>query len=286
MHAAQKTKLIKPEFTMLRYRLTGLLVLLFLAVSMHAQELFVFSEPASNMPAKSLGIRASNWLMNDISEDKINYHFIPEVMLGLNNKLMLHAEGFFSNRNGGMSAEGAGIYIKYRFLSYDEIHRHFRMAAFARASTNNGNIHQEEIMTNSHNTGYQLGIIGTELLHKTAISTTVYYEQAYNNFGGNKFPDQMANKAINYSVSFGRLIRPRHYIDYKQTNFNFMVEVLGQLLPENGKQYIDVAPALQFIFNSQTRLDIAYKKALYSNIQRTAPEGLLIRVEHLLFNVI
>jgi hypothetical protein len=48
---------------------------------------------------------------------------------------------------------------------------------------------------------------------------------------------------------------------------------------------VDLAPAVQFIFNSQTRLDIGYKVQLYSDMQRVAPNGFMIRVEHLLFNV-
>lgn len=271
---------------MLRYKIGGLLVAIFIALNVNAQELFVFSEPASNMPAKSMGIRLSNWMMDESATARINYHFIPEVMVGVNNKLMLHAEGFFSNREKGLSAEGIGVYAKYRFYSRDDVYRHFRMAAFARASTNNGDIHQDEIVTNGHNTGYQLGLIGTQLLHKLALSGTVYFEQAYNNYKGNELPVTMGNKAVNYCFSAGRLLLPKKYKGYNQVNMNLMVEVIGQTQPQNGKQYVDVAPSLQFIFKSQTRVDIAFRKELYSNMLRSAPNGVLLRVEHLLFNVL
>ena len=69
-------------------------------------------------------------------------------------------------------------------------------------------------------------------------------------------------------------------------NMNLMVEVIGQTLPQNGKRYLDIAPSLQFIFNSQTRVDVAFRKEVYSNMIRTAPNGILFRVEHLLFNVL
>ena len=105
--------------------------------------------------------------MDEPATARINYHFIPEVMLGVNNKLMLHAEGFFSNRKDGFSAEGAGIYAKYRFYSRDNVYRHFRMAAFARVSTNNGDIHQEEIMTNGHNTGLSTGLNWNSVVAQT-----------------------------------------------------------------------------------------------------------------------
>lgn len=271
---------------MLRYRLIALFAFSCIAGNISAQELFVFSEPASNMPAKSMGLRLSNWMMDESATAHVNYHLIPEVMVGVNNRLMLHAEGFFSNREKGLSAEGIGVYAKYRFYSRDDVYRHFRMAAFARASTNNGDIHQEEIVTNGHNTGYQLGMIGTQLLHKLALSGTVYFEQAYNNYKGNDLPKNMADKAINYSFSAGRLLLPKKYKGYNQVNMNLMVELMGQTQPQNGKQYVDIAPSLQFIFKSQTRVDIAFRKELYSNMVRSAPNGLLLRVEHLLFNVI
>jgi hypothetical protein len=65
-----------------------------------------------------------------------------------------------------------------------------------------------------------------------------------------------------------------------------MLDLMGQhLLKENGN-FLDLAPAVQFIFNSQSRLDVGYKFQLYSDIQRVAPNGFMIRFEHLLFNVL
>src|SRR5215218_8461521 len=86
-----------------------------------AQELFVYTEPASNMPSHSLGIRLNNMLMDEAGTDRINYHFIPEAMWGVNKDLMVHVEGFISNRNGSLVAEGVGFYAKYRFLSRDAV---------------------------------------------------------------------------------------------------------------------------------------------------------------------
>ena len=64
-----------------------------------------------------------------------------------------------------------------------------------------------------------------------------------------------------------------------------MLDLMGQHLLGVNEDFLDLAPAVQFIFNSQTRLDIGYKIQLYSDMQRTAPNGLMIRIEHLLFNV-
>ena len=71
-----------------------LLLLMFTAHTTLAQELFVFTEPASNMAARSFGFRANNYLMFESSSKKINYHVLPEVMWGVSKKLMVHAEAF------------------------------------------------------------------------------------------------------------------------------------------------------------------------------------------------
>lgn len=251
-----------------------------------AQELFVYSEPASNMPAHSVGLRATNWLMSEQGTGRLNYHLIPEVMWGIGPRWMVHAEGFFSNRGGTLGAEGGGFYAKYRCYTSDSLYRHLRAAAFARVSVNNARIHQDEIAVNGHNSGYQLGGIGTLLLHRQALSATLYYEHAFDNAGGEAFPAAQPRDALNAVLSTGRLFYPRRYTGYGNLNVNGMVEMLVQQLPANGRFYIDIAPSVQFIINSDTRLDIGYRMELAGNEVRTAPNGFLVRIERLLFGVL
>ncbi len=115
--------------------LTICITLILLSDVLKAQELFVFTEPASNMPSKSLGIRASNWLMYDKSDAMLNYQLIPELMWGVNKNLMLHFDGFFTNQGGNFHAVGVGTYIKYRIYSADAVNRHFRMAGIRAAKS-------------------------------------------------------------------------------------------------------------------------------------------------------
>ena len=175
----------------------------------YAQELFVYTEPASNMPAKTIGLRLSQNFFKDNYKGTTNYHILPEVMFGINKNLMLHAEGFFSSRNKKLSYEGFGVYAKYRFYSKDDVHTHFRLAAFGRVTTNNSDIHQEEIEINAHNSGYQFGIIATQLLQKVALSSSVSMVQAVNNGTINKFPTNQADRAVNYTLSVGKLLLPK-----------------------------------------------------------------------------
>ncbi len=65
---------------------------------------------------------------------------------------MVHGDVFISNRNIALSTEGGSIYAKYRFLSNDDVQKHFRMAGYGRYSFNNSDIHQEEINLYGHNT--------------------------------------------------------------------------------------------------------------------------------------
>jgi hypothetical protein len=258
---------------------------LFISLGASAQELFVFTEPASNMPAKSLGIRDMNAFMFE-KDGKLNYHNMPELMWGINKKWMVHVQGFISNRQeGGLKAEGGSFYAKYRFLSKDDLKSHFRMAAYGRYSFNNADIHQQEIETMGHNTGYETGIIATQLLHKVAISSSLSYERALDNKPDYKFPTTESNSAMNYTLSVGKLMLPKVYKNYKQTNMNLMLELLGQRLNDNGKSYLDIASSVQFIINSQARVDIGYRKELYSNMKRTAPNGIVLKFEYTLFNV-
>jgi hypothetical protein len=265
---------------------TSAILLALVTTTSRAQELFVYSEPASNMPAKSLGIRLSNTILDESHLNKTTDQFIPELMWGVNKNLMIHAEGFFNNSTATFEYLGAAAYAKYRFYSHDDVHKHFRLAAFARVAYNNGHVHYEELQTNGMNTGYTFGLVGTQLLHKQAIAASLSYEQITDNGGDNRIHDGRAYQGINYTVSTGRLIFPKKYASYRQTNLNVMLELLGQQLPQNGLYYLDIAPSLQIILNSQTRIDLGYRKELWGNMERMTTSSVLIRVEHLLFNVL
>ena len=64
-----------------------------------------------------------------------------------------------------------------------------------------------------------------------------------------------------------------------------MLEFVGQTINENGKSYIDVVPVVQFIFNSQARLDLAYRKELMSAMVRSAPDGVYLNLYYTFFNL-
>jgi hypothetical protein len=256
-----------------------------LSFRLQAQELFTMTEPASNMAARSLSVRSSQSLMKNIYNQQYSFHSIPEVMLGINKEVMVHLQVFTSNAKETYAFEGAGFYAKYRFLSIDDVHSHFRMANFGRFSFNNSELHQEEIETFGHNTGFEFGLVATQLLHKTAINLTSSYEKALNNGKQYLFPEAYSNQAINYTLSIGQLVYPKKYTSYKQTNVNLMLELLGQSLLESNKNYIDIVPVVQFIIHSRARIDIAYRRSIYNNMLRSAPNGLMLKLEYNFYGV-
>jgi len=122
------------------------------------------------------------------------------------------------------------------------------------------------------------------LINKTALSASISYERAFNN-QGNIFPDEWSNSAMNYTFSVGQLMYPKKYTNFKQTNINAMLELLGQRLNQNGKSYLDVVPSIQFIVNSQARIDLAYRRQIYSDMERISANSILLKLEYTFFNV-
>jgi hypothetical protein len=266
--------------------ITGFLIAItVLSSAGYGQELFSVTEPASNRPAGSITFRLDNSIMDELNTSRINYHMIPEIMIGVSKKVMISGNVFFSNRGEVFRAEGGSIYSKYRFLSNDAVQRHFRMAIFGRLSYNNSDIHQEEINMYGHNTGVEVGLVATQLIRKIALSTSISWLDATDNGRNNKFVyGNKESKAINYTFSVGKLMLPKEYRNYSQTNINLMLELVSQLNVGSGKYYIDMAPSVQMIFNSQSRVDIGYRKEITTTLLRTAPNGFFIRLEYNLFN--
>lgn len=262
-----------------------LIIVLIAYQTILSQELFVVTDPASNVPANSLSVNVMQSLFKEQSKTGYNYHFMPEMTYGLNKNFMFRGSAFISNRSKQLYAEGGSLMAKYRFFSADDLNSHFRIAAYGRYSFNRADIHQEQIEILGHNAGFEMGIIATKLIKKTAISSSVSFEKALDNRPDYSFPSSMGDNATNYTLSVGKLMYPKKYTSFKQTNINLMVEFVGQTINENGKSYLDVVPAIQFIFNSQARLDLAYRQELFSSMVRSAPNGFYFNLYYTFFNL-
>jgi len=259
------------------------LTLYFSQLSLPAQELFVYSEPASNMAAHSVGFRLKNLFQEGII-NRITYSMQPEIMWGVSRKVMIHGEGYFSNRTGEFIPDGAGLYMKYRFYSRDDVHSHFRMAFTGRLSLSKAKIDFPVINLEGQNSGFALGWIGTFLKNKVSLSQGITFLHALDKSGrispGIKSPEE----GIEYNISVGKLLLPKNYVDYKQVNLNAMLELLGQTDPSSGNTNIDLGMAFQLILYSQARVDAGYRFGIIKRDAGTGEQGFLVRLEYNIFN--
>ena len=261
------------------------LVLFFIAENNFGQELFVVTDPASNIPANTLTVRVMQSVFKEQIKSGFNYHAMPEITYGISKNVMVRSTLFVSTRSNSLITEGASFYAKYRFFTTDDINSHFRLATFGRYSFNKADIHQEEIEIMGQNTGFETGLIATQLIKKVAISSSISFEKAFDNKPDYQFPANQGNNAINYTFSIGKLMYPKKYTSFRQTNINLMLEFLGQTINQNGKSYLDVVPSVQFIINSQARIDLGYRQELYNSMIRSAPNGIYFNLEYNFFNV-
>ena len=266
------------------------LIILFIALKSRGQELYVFSEPASNMPAHSLTTKLTgHFVSDDKIYERFTQRYMPEVMLGISKKLMVHLSGTTSNMHTiNFRFESYSIYAKYRVLSIDEIHKHFRMAVFADASHTNVPFHYDEITLMGDKNGIEAGLIATQLWNKLAVSGTISHTQVLDESRNSKviYVPVRSYESLNYSLSAGYLLFPREYTNYKQLNINFYTAIIGQQTLDQHKHYIDLAPALQFIFNSNSKLNIGYRFQVSGDMQRMSKTQWLVSFERTFLNAL
>jgi hypothetical protein len=285
-------------------------VILFSTVT-NAQELYVTTEPASNMATGSVGFRMLSKLYKmNYNNSFSSYRIEPEVMWGASRHLMVHLAGYASDMyQKNLKVEGASVYAKYRFYSQDDVHEHFRVAAFSKISLINnpqqmavqnkkllpdGNggyteqlytavYNNNEFDIDGNNSGITAGVVATKLVNKIAASASLGYGYRFNNLNDKVLPGQPLN-AVTYTASFGYLLFPKEYVSYRQTNVNLYVELLGTSFPGEKESYIDIAPAIQFIINSIARIDLSYRTQLAGNTERLSNNYFMIRLEYNILN--
>ena len=267
-----------------------LAIFILIAATIKSQELYPFTEPASNMPAKSMSAKLSGMFGKGEHGSRIGQRYMPEVMFGLTKKWMIHASATFSNMyENSYYYESARLYAKYRFLSNDEVHKHFRMAAFAAAAYSRNPLQHNELNLMGDHSGVQAGVIATQLWNKLAVSSTVSLTEVFDKKRNDKtLPQQYAFESLNYSLSAGYLVFPIDYKDYDQTNLNIYAELLGgrNLDWKYEKYFLDLAPSLQLIFKSTGKLNLGYRFQLKSDIYRNMKNSWMISYEHIFLNAL
>jgi hypothetical protein len=251
-----------------------------------AQELYVFSSPASNLPSRSITAKVSAKSLVSYHNSERENRFMGEVQAGLSKNWMISGGISLSDMyfQKGQRFESCRLYTKYRFLSNDDIHRHFRMAAFVSGSWTRNPLVYQELSTDGDNKAIQAGFIATQLVRRLAISTTISHISLVGNFSKIELGFPFNRNIFQYSLSGGYLFFPLKYKSYKQVNLNGYLEFIGQYAISAKSGFIDAAPAVQLIFNSATRLNLGARFQLKGNLHRMANQSFFFSVEHTMLN--
>jgi hypothetical protein len=240
------------------------------------------------MPANSIAAKASASFGRGYHDQNM-YRYTPELQFGFSKHFMLHLGNSFSNMYSPETRwESVYLYGKYRFLSIDDMHKHFRMAAFAEGSYSRNPYHFEEVNITGDRSGIQIGLIATQLVNKLAVSGSLSHTQAMDPSRYDKilYNPERIYRSINYSLSAGYLVLPVEYKSYDQLNMNIYAELLGQTTLDRKTFYLDLAPSLQFIIKSNTKLNLGYRVQLDGNQFRGMRNSFLVSVEHTFFNAL
>ncbi|MBY0478790.1 MAG: hypothetical protein K2Q24_14170 [Chitinophagaceae bacterium] len=270
-------------------RLFYLSVLVNVCSVVAAQELYVFTNPASNIPAKAIAAKLGIKTMRPYhAASGREFRLMPEVQVGITKELMLSGAVSFSNMffQDAISFESARLYAKYRFYSNDDVHKHFRAAAFAAGSWSNNPLVYQELNLEGDNSGVQAGLLATQLVNKFAATAGVSYIRQLEKNNKLFFGPAFSNEGIQYNLSMGYLLFPRNYKSYNQTNFNLYCEFIGFKNTDVNKSFLDIAPAVQFIFKSSTRLNLGGRYQVTGNAHRMANQSFFVSLEHYFLNAL
>ena len=262
-------------------RIFLVLFLSFISSLSSAQELYINAEPASLIPKGTKVVRLNHHtiflngtnIMGGIGNAII---MSPSISYGLSKKIMVSGSFQFSNKpyeqdmmpNFGFS--GFKLSSKQRILTTDKQKYHTRLSSFIKYSYHDNKFMKDNLDIEIQDTGFEFGIIGTQLINKLAISVTSAVTRISNidekYTSGSTVKWQSINlNTIQNSISAGYLLFPRKYKSYKQTNFNLYLEYLTNTILTKGfpdrydKFTSTLAPGIQFIIMSRSRLDFSYK---------------------------
>lgn len=252
----------------------------------NGQEMFVSSSPASSNPAHSIVVGLNGKTMKSDHDGKREYRLAPEVEVGISKNFMLIGGATFANMffEDKVEFESARLYAKYRVYSNDQVHKHFRVALYGTGSWSNNPLVYQELNLDGDNTGWQLGVVATQLTNKLATSAGLSYVQLSGNADKLFLGYPFSKNAIQYNLSAGYLVFPRKYNSYNQTNFNIYCEIVGQQNTDIKRGFVDIAPAIQFIFNSNIMLNFGARFQLAGNAHRMGTQSFSAGLHYHFFN--
>ena len=265
----------------------NLILTFFLLISniTFSQELFINAEPASLIPkgSKVLSLVNSNIFLNGVDglDNSLSTAtlLVPSLSYGISKRLMVRfclqlSNNPFVDYYPNWHFNGFKFYSKQRILSSDRPKYHTRLSSFIKGSYHNDKFMKNDLDIDIQDSGFQFGLIGTQLVNKFAISITS---------GLGFYTKEDLNLFMN-SVSLGYLVLPRKYKSYKQTNFNVYLEYETNTILNNSfsdrynKFSSTIAPGIQFILFSRSRLDFSYKIR-----KNNSPDEFLVKLTYIIY---
>ena len=250
------------------------LIFLFLYNNSYSQELYINTEAASLIPkgTKVIRFNYSSIFLNQTNEKesiKNALLFTPSLAYGLSKKIMISGSFQFSNKpyekdlDTNFGFNGFKLYSKQRIFTTDKQKNHTRLSSFVKYSFHKEKFMKSNIDLELQDNGFEFGLIGTQLIKKLAISITSAYTRVNDIY--DKSNNLFRLGTLKNSISAGYLVFPRKYKSYKQTNFNIYLEyitntITNKSFPERFNKFSSIlAPGIQFIILSRSRLDFSYK---------------------------
>tara|TARA_Y100001954_G_scaffold54207_1_gene58071 strand:- start:3325 stop:3945 length:621 start_codon:yes stop_codon:yes gene_type:complete len=206
---------------------------------------------------------------------------------------MVSASFQFSNNpydiQKNFAFNGFKLYSKQRIISTDKNKYHTRLSSFIKYA-NHGKWYAPnyKYLKNNYDldfqdSGLEVGLIATQLINKLAVSVTSGFGIISNRTSDGSYDDKNFNSFHN-SISAGYLLFPRKYKSYKQTNLNVYLEYLTSTIlskehPVIYKKFMStLAPGIQFIIMSRSRLDFGYKIR-----SKNSPNEFLVKLTYILY---
>ncbi|MBL0342522.1 MAG: hypothetical protein IPP71_17445 [Bacteroidetes bacterium] len=243
-----------------------LLCLLLNFTAVTAQELFIHTEPASNLPKGVLGVRlaANNYselgtprywtglslmygvsarLMVNVMASASNHHDskLPKELFSEDgNGQSVHSHNATRGREYDMRFEGVNLYSKYRIFTLDGTKKHVRLAAYGQLAVATTAHDEAEPDLMGDNSGLGGGIVFTQLIKRFAHSTTIGYIHPFKYTEKSTSSEITSGNAWSYAFSMGYQIFPLKMKSYKQPGLNIYCEFLGKeyeqvTLKQNGE---------------------------------------------------
>jgi hypothetical protein len=200
---------------------------------------------------------------------------LPDDFVTDDGGLGMHTHGTTKGTPYPYLFETYNLNLKYRFYVDDAHHEHLRGAVWGEMAFGSNAHDEAEPSLMGDNNGFAAGVIFTKLYKRLAVSAGLsgviplkYHEEA-------KDLTIQYGKAVHYSLSIGFLLLPKEYRSYDQVNVNVYAEFLGRSyggaeISMGGESvliddvpslepghYLELRPAIQFVFWSNTRLDLS-----------------------------